>query len=124
MTGLESLLGQALTLDDEPTLVRAVKAVKRNMARDKHLHRAYGQLAISTTATLLLGLAAKFSRFQGGLSVAYIAWGVGRVVLDYRIPTFLTSILAILFGVLIGLPVSGLVIPYHPFLLRIYDPRI
>lgn len=124
MTGLESLLGQALTLDDEPTLVRAVKAVKRNMARDKHLHRAYGQLAISTTATLLFGLSAKFSRFQGGLSAAYIAWAVGRVVLDYRISTFLTSILAILFGLLIGLPVSGLVIPYHPILLRLYDPRI
>jgi hypothetical protein len=124
MTGLESLLGQALTLDDEPTLVRAVKAVKRNMARDKHLHRAYAHLAISTTATLLLGLSTKFSRFQGGLSAAYIAWGVARVALDYRIPTLLTSILALLFGVIMGLPVSGLVIPYHPILLRLYDPRI
>jgi hypothetical protein len=124
MTGLESLLGQALTLDDEPTLVRAVRTVRRNIARDKHIYRAYGYLAVSTITTLLLGLSAKFSRFQGGLSVAYIAWGVGRVVFDYRIPTFLTSILAILFGVLMGLPVSGLVIPYHPILLRLYDPRI
>ena len=124
MTGLESLLGQALTLDDEPTLVRAVKAVKRNMARDKHLHRAYAQLALSSATTLLLGLSAKLSRFQGGLGTAYIAWAVGRVVLDYRIPTVLTSILSMVFGVVMGLPVSGVVIPYHPVLLRLYDPRI
>lgn len=124
MTGLESLLGQALTLDDEPTLVRAVKAVRRNMERDKGLHQAYVNVALSTIVSLILGISAQFSRFQGGLSGAYITWGIARIASDYTVTTLLTSVSTIVFGVIIGLPVSGLVIPYHPLLLRFYDPRI
>ena len=125
MTGLESLLGQALTLDDEPTLVRAVKAVKRSMAKDKRLHQAYVNIAISTLATVILAVATKFSRFRNGLSSAYFIWGIGRIVSNYhQVTTFLTGIPAITFGVMMGLPVSGLVIPYHRALLQFYDPRI
>jgi len=106
-------------------LVRAVKAVKRSMARDKHLHQAYVNTATSALATAVLSLATKFSRFSSGLSGAYVTWGIGRIVSNsHQITAFLTGIPAITFGVIMCLPGSGLVIPYHPLVLRFYDPRI
>lgn len=49
-TGLETLLGQT-TLEDEPTLVRAVKSVKRTMAKNEKLKRVYTALTFSAAAT-------------------------------------------------------------------------
>ena len=117
---MESLLGQALRLDDEPTLVRAVKAVKRTVARNRHFQKAYIALVISLIAVIVL---LSFRGSQKGVSLSLIVFGTGRVFFsNWRVIPIFTGLFTIDFGVFLGIPVSGLEIPYHPLLLRIYHP--
>jgi hypothetical protein len=69
-TGLESLLGQALRLDDEPTLVRAVKSMKRSMERDERVKKIYLSLGMYVVGIIPVGL---------GFQMALHGW---RCVLD------------------------------------------
>ena len=122
-TGLESLLGQALTLDDEPTLVRAVKAVKRTMAQDKHLREAYITAVVSIIPNVLLLALWWLNRSQEGVNFAFIVLGIGRLVTSrWRLSQIFVGITQVVIGGLLGLPISGLLIPYHPILLRLYSP--
>jgi hypothetical protein len=107
-------------LDDEPTLVRAVKSVKRSMARNQHLQNRY----LSLTTSLIPNLVMIFSRAtRGGISISFIIFGVGRIIISrWRIGMISLGICAFIFGCILGLPISGLMIPYHPFLLRVYNP--
>lgn len=124
-TGLESLLGQALTLDDEPTLVRAVKAVKRTMAQDKHIREAYVNAVISIIPNVLLLALWGLNRTQEGVSFAFTILGIGGLVTSrWRLGQIFVGITQVVIGGLLGLPISGLLIPYHPILLRLYSPDI
>jgi hypothetical protein len=124
-TGLESLLGQALTLEDEPTLVRAVKAVKRTMAQDKHLREAYINAVVSIIPNVLLLASWGLNRAQAGVSHAFFVLGIGRIITSrWRLGQIFSGITLLFIGGALGLPISGLLIPYHPLLLRLYSPGI
>jgi hypothetical protein len=117
---LESLLGQALTLDDEPTLVRAVKAVKRSMARNQHLRDGYIDLFISFLATLIMFIL-RCTRLS--VSIVFLIVGMGRVFLargDWI--RGMMGVGGIVFGVAFGVPVSGVMVPYHRLIIWIYNP--
>jgi len=117
---LEALLGQALTLDDEPTLVRAVKAVKRTIEKDQRLKRGYIGLAISVVAVVLMGLGIWLGGLRGG--VVFGLTGLGCGLMTQR-SLFMSAVSIVLSGIL-AVPVSGVMIPYHPAVLRIYQPGI
>lgn len=117
---MEALLGQALTLDDEPTLVRAVKAVKRTIEKDQRLKRGYIALAISVVAVVLMGLGMWLGGLRGG--VVFGLTGLGCGCMTQR-SVFMSVVSLVVSGIL-AIPVSGFMIPYHPAILRIYQPGI
>ena len=113
-----------MTLEDEPTLVRAVKAVKRTMAQDKHLREAYINAIVSTIPNVLLFALWGLNRIQGGVSFAFIVLGIGRIITSrWRLGQIFSGITQFFIGGVLGLPISGLLIPYHPLLLRLYSPE-
>ena len=133
-TGLEALLGQALRLEDEPTLVRAVKAVKRSMARDEGLRRGYVSLAVSGIINAILVMSWIYGWISGGVILGFMILGM-KEILDSRtgagdkggIRTWRSiamGSLSILFSTMLLLPSTGLQVPYHPLLLNIYSPPI
>jgi hypothetical protein len=112
-------------LEDEPTLVRAVKAVKRTMARDERVKRGYISLTISSLANLIVFVAWFAGGSRMGVAFAYIGLGVGWILTSQReVLTMAGGGLAVVFGMVFLLPVSGVHVPYHPFLLRLYHPSI
>jgi hypothetical protein len=122
-TGLEALLGQALRLEDEPTLVRAVKAVKRTMARDERVRRGYINLAIAALANLVglggwvlggrkVGVALSWLLLGGAWSSTRLRGGL------------LGGVAAVIFGLMIMVPALGVTIPYHLWIVRFYHPSI
>lgn len=118
-------MGQALTLEDEPTLVRAVKAVKRSMAQDERLRDGYIVLMTSLFANIGSLIAWWIGRIQVGVCVGFIAVGVGRIgVSRGRLSRVIIGLGAIILGVGVGIPVSGLNIPRHPLVLRLYTPPV
>ena len=120
-TGLEALLGQALRLDDEPTLVRAVKSVKRSMERNVHLQQSIIALATSCVA----GCIAVVWWKSVGLPLAFLAWGVARVAVSRgRVGIVIAGVMAVVFAVWIGLPFTGVEVAYHYLLLIAYHPTI
>lgn len=121
-TGLEALLGQALRLDDEPTLVRAVKSVKRSMERNVLLQESIIAASISCVASIV-GLI--FWR-SVGIPLAFLVWGVVRVGLSRgrRWGSIVGGVVAMVFVVWIGFPFTGLEVPYHWFLLVAHHPSI
>ena len=123
-TGLESLLGQALTLEDEPTLVRAVKAVKRTMAQDKYFRDAYINSIVSFLANIVLFASWGMNRTRRGISFSFIVLGIGRIITSKWRLRIITGLTSVGIGGVLGLPVSGLLIPYHPLILRLYSPEI
>jgi hypothetical protein len=104
-------LGQALRLDDEPTLVRAVKAVKRSMERDERVRERFMSLAISTFANICMGIGRYIQRTRTGLSIGLLATGIGRLLSSRLRWTIIleSMVLSTLGGVLV-LPSS--VTPY------------
>lgn len=120
-TGLEALLGQALRLDDEPTLVRAVKSVKRSMERNVRLRESIIGLSISSVA----GLIALVFWKSVGIPLAFLVWGLGRVaVSQWRWRSVLAGIGSLMFAVWTGFPFTGVEVPYHRLLLVAYHPAI
>jgi hypothetical protein len=117
-------LGQALTLEDEPTLVRAVKAVKRAMARDKYIRLAYFNVLTSLFANILVFICWITSQTRMGITFAFLVLGLARIGISRNIGNILTGIHSILFGLFLGLPISSLEIPYHPILLKLYNPAM
>jgi hypothetical protein len=114
-TGLEALLGQALTLDDEPTLVRAVKSVKRTIARNEKLKKAYFGLAFSGVASIAFIVGIKYRTDFGVVC--------GLVILAGGLRSMVALVQLVVAGIL-GLPIIGIAVPYHPVLLRIYNPAV
>ena len=116
-TGLEALLGQALTLEDEPTIVRAVKSVKRSMERNNQLRKSIIALTISSVAGIVAAVV--------GVPVAYSVWGIARVAISRgRLSDLSAGMVATLFAMWIGLPYTGIEVPYHRLLLVAYHPSI
>jgi hypothetical protein len=76
-TGLESLLGQALTLEDEPTLVRAVKSVKRSLAQNEEIRNVYVNMALSSVATVIMTIF-QFSEWGIGISLGF--FGITQMI--------------------------------------------
>jgi hypothetical protein len=112
-------------LEDEPTLVRAVKAVKRTMAQDHVLRDGYFNTITSLLSVIVVLISYWTNRLYGGVSIAFILLGIGRICNSRRKLTRIgLGISSILFGMGLGLPISGFEIPYHPILLRIYHPTI
>jgi len=109
-----------LTLDDEPTLVRAVKAVKRTMARDERLKRGYMALAVSTAASLLMGVGVWLGGLRVGVVSGLVMLGGGFVYLRSIALGGAILMMAWIFG----LPMTGIMVPYHPVLLHIYHPTV
>lgn len=102
---MESLLGQALRLDDEPTLVRAVKAVKRNMERDERVRERVISLAISTFANICMGIGRYTQRTQAGISIGLLLTGIGRLLSSrLRWTIILESMLLSTLGGILVLP--------------------
>lgn len=101
--------------------MRAIKAMKRSMARDERVRESYIKLAVSVCACIVVAFT-KGSR--AGVSIAYIfCGGVWCIVLKWYVWRFIAAVMATLFGCAVGLPVSGVTIPSHPFFVRLYNPR-
>jgi hypothetical protein len=112
-------------LEDEPTFVRAVKAVKRTMARDKHLQEAYISAVVSLVPNLSLLVSWGLNRPEVGVSLAFIVPGIGRITTSrWRLGQIFAGITLLVIGGVLGLPVSGLLIPYHSLLLHLYSPDV
>lgn len=116
-------MGQVLTLEDEPILVRTVKSLKRQMAKNQHLRNTYFNITTSFISILIL-----FGMWIGnrdwGVSLSFLTFGIGRICLSRRkfVGNIIMGFCSIVFGVIIGVPTSGFEIPYHPLLLKLYDP--
>src|SRR5579859_4238690 len=123
-TGLESLMGQALRLDDEPTLVRAVKRIKRNMARDERVREGYTSLAVSGFAVLLGLLGWGVGWMKVAVCLALLHVGIGRLMFGRGVVGWVEGIMAIVLGLTVGVPLTGIEVPYSRFILRLYSPPI
>jgi hypothetical protein len=77
---LESLLGQALRLDDEPSLVRAVKRVKRTMEQDERFRERYISLVISLGASLSMGIGWWIQHMKITVSSGLCVIGLVRII--------------------------------------------
>ena len=120
-TGLESLLGQALRLDDEPTLVRAVKSMKRSMERDERVKKIYLSLGIYVAGIIPLGTGFQMSGIKDG--VAWMALCIGPYLLIQRsLLTVFIGLVFILVGGVTSFSRFQVLVPFHPVVSRLYTP--
>ena len=120
-TGLESLLGQALRLDDEPTLVRAVKSMKRSMERDERVKKIYLSLGIYVAGIIPLGIGFQMSGIKDG--VAWMAWCIGPYLLiQQSLWTVFIGLVFILVGGVTSLSRFQVLVPFHPVVSLLYTP--
>jgi hypothetical protein len=95
------------------------------MAQDKRLREAYINAVVSIVPSVLLFTSWAVNRSQGGVSFAFIVLGIGRIVTSrWRVSQIFAGITQLFIGGALGLPISGLLIPYHPLLLLLYSPKI
>ena len=102
-----------------------MKAVRRTIARDKHLQEAYISAVVSVIPNVSLLVSWGLNRSKMGVSLAFIVLGFGRITTSrWRLGQIFAGITQLVIGGVLGLPVSGLLIPYHPLLLRLYSQDI
>ena len=93
------------------------------MAQDRHLKEAYITLITSLLPNMLIFVSWVVDQTREGVSCALIIMGIGWILSSRRrIGTIIMGAIVILFGIGLGIPVSGLVLPFHPILLRLYSP--
>jgi hypothetical protein len=95
------------------------------MQRDERVRQGYINLTISFMANAVIALSWYFGIFKGGVCMGYFIFGIAKVFLSPRhLLSLISGVGAIVLGVIMVFPVSGIVVPYHPILLRVYNPRI
>jgi hypothetical protein len=122
--------------------VRAVKAVRRSMARDQGLRRGYVGLCVSGVVMAVLAGSWRGGWERGGVGIGVLVLvltrfggeGVGggmqgngvqgSGIQGGWIQGMVLKSWSLLFSIILLLPYSGFQIPYHPLLVKLYSPPI